>query len=135
MKKLLLPSLLCISACTNSESEPTHAAVASYLKQHANDPASYEAVRWGQPVPYTRKDSAAAAAELLSSEYDVLKETEDAERRAQVGNMAIKLEAITDTTRIGTRLTHAFRAKNKLGALVLDSAQFVVYRSGQVQPI
>jgi hypothetical protein len=42
--------------------------------------------------------------------------------------------SITDTTRIGTQLTHTYRAKNKLGALVLDSTPFVVYKNGQVVP-
>jgi hypothetical protein len=43
------------------------------------------------------------------------------------------LRAVTDTTRIGYLLTHAFRAKNKLGAVVLDSARFEVQANGQVR--
>ena len=43
------------------------------------------------------------------------------------------LRAITDTARVGYLVTHAFRAKNKLGALVLDSARFEVDTNGQVK--
>lgn len=135
MKKLLLLLLLSLAACSPNDSDPTHAAVTAYLQQHANDPAIYEAVRWGLPTAFTRRDSAAAAAEALSSQYDRTAAEGGTPQRAGLLNTAIRLEAITDTTRVGTRLTHAFRGRNKLGATVLDSAQFVVYRTGQVQAL
>ena len=36
---------------------------------------------------------------------------------------------------MGALPAHAYRTKNKLGALQLDSAQFVVYKNGRVQQI
>lgn len=44
-----------------------------------------------------------------------------------------KAKASTDTTRLGTVLTHAYRAKNKSGALELDSATFTILRTGKVE--
>jgi hypothetical protein len=44
----------------------------------------------------------------------------------------VVLERSKDSTRIGTVVSHAYRAKNKMGALVLDSARFLVTKNGQV---
>lgn len=135
MKKLLLLPLFSLAACSPTDSNTTHAAVTAYLRQHANEPASYEAVRWGGGTAFTRRDSAAAAAEVLSREYDRTAGDGRTEKRTQLIHTAIRLEAVTDTARVGTHLTHAYRGKNKLGATVLDSAQFVVYKNGQVQAL
>jgi hypothetical protein len=43
------------------------------------------------------------------------------------------LLAVSDTTRLGYLITHTFRAKNKMGGLVLDSARFEVQKNGQVR--
>jgi hypothetical protein len=137
MKKLLLVGLLTAgaAACSTADSDPTHAAVTAYLQKNLNDPASYEVARWGKYVRWTRQDSAGAAAERLEAEYDKSVGVLSDEQRAKISHSAILLGNVTDTTRIGTYLTHAYRAKNKLGATVLDSAQFVVYKNGQVQQL
>jgi hypothetical protein len=135
MKNLLFTALLLTSACTHSTSDLTHAAVTDHLKKNLNDPASYEAARWGKPVRFTRQDSAGIVSERLEAEYDKSVNILSDEQRAKISHSAIVLGNITDTTRVGTYLTHAYRAKNKLGALVLDSAQFVVYQNGKVQQL
>jgi hypothetical protein len=139
MKKLAFVFLMGVSitGCTGSiaDSEPQRTAIAAHLKKELNDPASYEGVRWGAPVHFTRQDSAAAAASKLSSEYTATEEQGRTSRRTYLIHTAIKLENVTDTTRVGVRLTHAYRAKNKLGAVVLDSAQFVVYSGGKVEQL
>lgn len=59
-------------------------------------------------------------------------------RRADsVMALSNKFAASIDTTRLGESISHAYRAKNKMGALVLDSAFFTVLKTGevQVQPI
>ena len=135
MKKLLCLPLLSLVACTATDSDPAHTAVSQYLKTHANDPASYEAVRWSGAAGYTRRDSAAAAAEKLFNKY---KDTQSEGRPSgelSIIKESLRLSKVTDTTRVGTLLTHAYRGKNKLGAIVLDSAQFVVYTNGQVQAL
>jgi hypothetical protein len=43
------------------------------------------------------------------------------------------LLAVKDTTRLGQLITHKFRAKNKMGGLVLDSARFEIQPNGQVR--
>jgi hypothetical protein len=133
MKPTYYAAILLLSACSTAPTAtPEQAAIAAYIKANTNDPASYEAVGWGKPIVFTRKDSATALANKLHTAYTA--STGNSEERAKLINDAIKLSAITDTTRIGTQLTHTYRAKNKLGALVLDSTQFVVYEDGQVVP-
>ena len=128
MKKLLLPVLLCASACTSSDTEPTHAAVTAYLRQHANDPASYEAVSWSPSAAFTRRDS-------LKAVLEPIMKTDYAAAQGGFVDKVLASPGFKDTARVGTRLTHAYRGKNKLGATVLDSAQFVVYNNGQVQAL
>ena len=123
MKKRLVFCLLAAAGCSAADSDPVHTAVSQYLKTHANDPASYEAVRWSGAVGYTRRDSLKAVLEpIMKTDY-----------AASQGGFVDKVLAspeFKDTTRVGTLLTHAYRGKNKLGATVLDSAQFVVYTNG-----
>jgi hypothetical protein len=42
---------------------------------------------------------------------------------------------VKDTTRLGTAIVHTYRAKDKAGKAVLDSASFVVYTSGKVEQL
>lgn len=131
MKSHLLALLLAVGAagCTAPDADPRHAAVTAYTKQHANDPASYESARWGKPLPFTRRDSVKA---ILAP---ILARPGYAASQGGFVDKMIASPAFTDTARVGTLLTHAYRAKNKLGATVLDSAQFVVYAGGQVQQL
>ena len=161
---LLAASALLLTACGGpTDSDPAHAAVTAYLKKNMNDPASYASARWGRPTVYRQRqaDSAAAAekqkvwrtlANHAGTAIDSLHEiklfpTSEALQKtsysAQVAAaradsllpIITKLAASTDTARLGTVLTHAYRGKNKLGAVVLDSAQFVVYKNGRVQQL
>ncbi|UOQ53056.1 hypothetical protein [Hymenobacter cellulosivorans] len=133
MKPLLPVLLLALLSCSTSPSLTIEQqTIEAYVKASANDPSSYEAVRWGKAAAYTRRDSAATAAAVLSARYSATANSPDIEGRAKLIKEAIRLENITDTTRIGTQLTHAYRGKNKVGALVLDSAHFVVYKPGKV---
>ncbi|GAA4021017.1 hypothetical protein GCM10022409_00760 [Hymenobacter glaciei] len=130
------------------------------MKTKLNDPASYEPVRWGTEKPWRKSDADLAAAATLEASYraqvmraeqglDSLrskavkrgsKMEDDIKRRMMAAaGKADKLEEIgqrlkesTDTTRVGTVVWHVYRSKNKLGALVLDSARFVVGKSGTV---
>ncbi len=127
---------LVLSGCASGDADPTHTAVSEYLKTHAKDPASYAAVRWGEGQAFTRKDSAAIAARILSKEYDKMLTVTAYQygKHNELITKALKLEAVTDTTRVGTLLLHAYRSKNNRGAVVLDSACFVVYENGEVTP-
>lgn len=131
MKHLLLAALLAatVASCAAPDADPTRVAVASYVKQNTNDPTSYASARWGKPQRFTRRDSVKAVLAPIMAQPGYA---------ASQGGFVDKLlasHAFTDTTRVGTQLTHSYRAKNKLGATVLDSAQFVVYRNGRVQQL
>ncbi|TGE08755.1 hypothetical protein [Hymenobacter fodinae] len=137
-------------------------AVTSFLKKNANDPESYEPVRWSKPLVWTQEDenklqvpalldSSRRMKEKEALMYDLAKNAAErgfpdakkysaeweafSNKRIAVLKAAKELQEKKDTTAVGKILIHAFRAKNKMGALVLDSAQFVVFKNGQVKVI
>lgn len=127
MKYLL--TILCLavlaSACSSSPSlTPSQQKVEAYLKKTLDDPASYQPARWGKESPIRRSDSLSyvAMARFASSDEDTR-------------NSGLELTELAkkDTlTVVGTMLIHTFRAKNKLGGTVLDSARFVIGKTGAV---
>lgn len=161
MKKLLLLALL--AGCTSAPAEdPTHKAIAALLQKNMNDPASYQPARWSKPEPWTVGDSISADLYILKSrlhqnkeltktdsihlasisrltnDQDLLKPTTArlAEWRRERDSLRQAIHAVPaarDTARLGYYLTHSFRAKNKLGALVLDSVEFYVDKAGRVK--
>jgi hypothetical protein len=54
-------------------------------------------------------------------------------REDSIRRLYNKAKTSTDTTRLGTVVVHAYRAKNKLGAFQLHSATFTVLKTGEVQ--
>jgi hypothetical protein len=161
MKKYLLLTLL--AACTSTLAEnPTHKAISALLLKNMNDPTSYQPVRWGKPEAWTVSDSISAHAFLLKNllhtnnlatiadstslqQYSKLPYAQKylvgqrvslpkhRHQRDSLRSALAHLPAATDTTRLGYYITHAFRAKNKLGALVLDSVEFYVDKAGRVK--
>jgi hypothetical protein len=154
MKKLLLFCLLA-TACTSSPTlTASQLAVVAYLKKSLDDPSSYQPLRWGKPVPYLRtqaereefgqlmatykiqQDSVVDYIRGEASEAEVarLKATADAimQRAEPLGKRIDNAEAAKDSASIGVVVPHTFRAKNKMGALVLDSARFIVPHTGAV---
>ena len=127
MKYLLAFGCLAVlaSACSSSPSlTPAQQKVEAYLKKTLDDPASYQPAHWGKETPITRADSLnyIAMGRFASSDED----TRDS-------GIALVEQAKKDTVTVaGTMLIHAFRAKNKLGGTVLDSARFVVGKLGAV---
>jgi hypothetical protein len=158
--KLLLPFLLLLAGCS-TDSDPMHAAVSGYIKKNLGEPDSYSAVRWGEVVSFQQKEVDAENAAFERLEYhnqlNIAKTHTDSyarlveigtdrkvlattkhradvylHRADSVSKLMAKLEASTDTTRLGKAVWHAFRAKNKTGALVLDSALFIVFNDGKI---
>lgn len=144
--------------------DPTQAAVTGYLKKTLDDPASYQPAHWSKPMPWQQKDVDRLEAREASKKADISiyymrKETDRSVRMIRMGASKTQMKPFdahfnelekevkqfqrledsllnsTNRTQLGTRITHAFRAKNKMGALVLDSAQFVVYKDGTVKPL
>jgi hypothetical protein len=106
MKMLLLGNMLLagtlgLTSCAwlYADRNPTHVAIVAYLKESLNDPASYESVGWGSEGYGTRRDSAVMAAKKLREEYAKT-------GSASLIKQALALQAITDTTPVGTRLDH-----------------------------
>jgi hypothetical protein len=106
MKYLSCGLLLLLSACSLAlPPPPEQLAIIKYLKQNTPNLANYEALRWSTPVAYTRSDSLARAHVVGQRE---------------------------DTTRLGTQLFHPYRHITETGAVVEDSAHFLLTRSGKV---
>lgn len=161
MKKLLLASLLLnLAACSgpaetkavaeSPKADPTHEAVTAYLKKTLDDPASYQPAAWSKATAFQQRDAdvllaqdaaekgkiafqSAKRAAGSSSAYGKKLFDESAADAKHFQHLEDSLLHTTDTTKVGQVITHTYRAKNKMGALQLDSAQFIVYKNGQVK--
>ena len=137
-------------------------AVATYLKANAAKFPGYEPVRWGRPAVYTRQSEAAIKGVVAMKAFDdalVPRNQALANYKASLArhDPAARTEAIKgvygaankhndsllviansfigvkDTTRLGMQLAHTYRHQNKAGAVVLDSASFLVHPGGRVE--
>ena len=137
-------------------------AVAAYIKANGAEFPGYEPVRWGSPTPYTRQSEAAIKGVVAMKVFDdalVPRNQALANYKASLARhdpaartkaiMAVYGKAnkyndsllviansfigVKDTTRLGTQLAHTYRHQNKAGAMVLDSASFVVHSGGRVE--
>lgn len=159
---LLFISPALFAACSSSSLSPPQQAVSDYLKKSLDDPASYAPVRWGAARPWRQRQADSVLAQALyrqwkpnadhaqsfmdstSALYRLFGEDTLAQRQAMRSAQAAAERAdklLPDMQRlakskalavVGVCFTHAFRAKNKMGALVLDSARFIVSKSGEV---
>ncbi|QDA59039.1 hypothetical protein [Hymenobacter jejuensis] len=155
--------LLGVACSKPGPDDAAHDAVGRYVKTNLPDPESYEVVRFGRSTSFTRQDSAAHEATLLHDHLPYLEaaearaleqykkagesnkassffETEKAYKKATEAKLQAQrdekaLTMVRDTTRLGTLFMHTYKAKNKSGAAVVDSAQFLVYKNGAVETL
>jgi hypothetical protein len=167
MKNLLLLSglLLSLSGCVSpSVPNPAHQAISTVLQKELGDSAMYQPVRWGEPQPCTRGDSAVIRAYILGQHlttFNTFIKSDSTKLIAQgklskpqetlksintrlafcrylrdsVSQLARALPALNDTTRLGYYIKHAFKFRNITGAFVLDSAEFYVDKHGKVRMV
>lgn len=132
------------------------------MRKTLDDPTSYQSVRWGKQEPFQQREIDAENAEAEGLVFDQqlalakiqtesmarLNEIEGVSnavfsrpkkamrvylhRADSVKEVQARLAASTDTTQLGQSIRHTFRAKNKMGAMVLDSARFIVLKSGAI---
>ena len=162
MKTLLPIFCLAVlaSACS-SPADPTQAAVGAYLRKTLDDPASYAPVRFGAATPWRQRDADTTAATgrvpawataarayqaqadsvnqlaRLGADEDVFnayvrKSKAAASKTDSLSAIILTLKVSKNPAVLGQLIRHTFRAKNKLGAVVLDSARFVVLNTGAV---
>jgi hypothetical protein len=130
MRIFLLGALLSATACspastkTEAVANPQHTAVESYLRKTLDDPASYQPAHWSKPEQLTRLDSARIVALALFATNN--------EDDTDQGLALVKSVGADSLKPAGSTFIHAFRAKNKMGATVLDSARFIVSPAGKV---
>lgn len=138
--------------------------VAAYIRANAAAFPSYEPVRWGAPAAYTKMSEAAIKGVVAMQAFDDAltprnkaladykasvarhdKPARTAAIMARYGKankyndsllaIANGFIGVRDSTRLGTQIGHTYRAKNPAGAVVLDSATFVVYPGGKVEQL
>ena len=138
MKPLCLPlALLLLTACAHpSEQQQAQDLVREYLHHELHDPASYEPGAF-EVAGYSRADSARgmrrhsmtkAAGDTDASSISVEEVRELAARaNSRVAQSGSLRKYMGDTTRVGWRVTHDYRAKNKLNALTKYRQTFIVY--------
>lgn len=139
-------------------------AVQTYIRANTSAFPAYEPVRWGVPTVYTKEKEAAIKGVVAMQIFDdalVPRNKALADYKASLARhdapaktaaimarygkankyndslllIANSFIGVKDTTRLGTELVHTYRAKNRAGALVLDSATFVVYPTGKVEQL
>ncbi len=150
------------AADETATADPLHQAVSDYIRDNAAAFPNYEPVRWGRPTAFTKMSEAAikgmgamqafddalmprnqaladykaavarheppARVEAIKARYSKANKHNDSLLVIANGFIGIK-----DDTRLGTQIVHAYRAKNKSGAVALDSATFVLYPGGKVE--
>lgn len=161
MKRLLFASLALLAACNQAPSlSPEQAQVEAFIKKQADDPASYQSVRWGKMKRWQQQDLDSMQALVYAEREQGARETvkENEKQNQTYRGLGIKLDTFSlrmqrrdkaaiqiaqkkkeelqasqDTTYRGTSLWHTFRLKNKFGALVLDSANFLLHPDGKIE--
>jgi hypothetical protein len=123
---ILIAALLAsLASCSNGNSEATastnaskntdEAAISAQLQKDLDDPASYQPVSFQLDDPWTKRDSVELA-QMIAGDKTTLTKYAQADSAQPAGH----------------RYQHKYRAKNKMGALVLSDATAVVYPGGRV---
>ncbi|MGI4734731.1 MAG: hypothetical protein ACRYG7_06075 [Janthinobacterium lividum] len=149
---------------TAAITDTTQQAITTYIKANSTTFTNYEPVSWGRPTPYTKMSEAAIKGVVAMQIFDnalVPRNKALAEYKASLARhdapaktaaimarygkankyndslllIANSFIGVKDTTRLGTQVVHAYRAKNNAGAMALDSATFVVYPTGKVEQL
>ncbi len=152
------------AAKDGTPADSSQRAVVAFMHTNGTEFPGYEPVSWGKPAIYTRQSEAAIKGVVAMKAFDDAlvprnqalanykaslarhdppartKVIEAVYGKANKHNDSLLVIAnsfigVTDTTRLGTELVHRFRFKNKTGAVVLDSATFVVYPTGKVEQL
>jgi hypothetical protein len=147
MKLLLLAALSLLVACSDPTAstekaatvqapkiDPTHQAVSAYLHKTLDDPASYQPAEWGKAEVWTKAQEAQSEQDLVG----VLSKLAWKENRLlaadSLAKIAAELRQITDTSRVGLRISHRYRKRDARGTLVFDSVTLLVSPTGKVLP-
>ncbi|SHJ76749.1 hypothetical protein SAMN02745146_0119 [Hymenobacter daecheongensis DSM 21074] len=119
MKFPALCFLLLLTLCAGCQpglEKEAKSAVSEYASDRLDEPRDYRAGRFVLR-PYTRRDSVAYAATLIST--------------ADSSSITRPVKQ-PDSVRIGTFVHHAFQEQTKTGRVTRDSGDFVVYPNREV---
>lgn len=130
-------TFLLLTACAHrSEQQQAQDLVREYLQKELPDPGSYEPGAF-EVAGYSRADSARGmmrhsmteAAGVTDASSISVEEVRQLAARAKSGvaQSGSLRNYMGDTTRVGWRVTHDYRAKNKVNALTKYRQTFIVY--------
>jgi hypothetical protein len=159
MKKsiLLLTILFALNSCNKNPQKIAEDNIAKYLAKHLNDPKSYQPDSFGKldsifssfydtkegielMTAYgdLGKDMREVQSKIYSaksiSDLDKIEEQEKifSEKRDSISELMDEKELKYKGNLTGFRTTHSYRAKNKMGALVLEENAFLLDKDLEV---
>jgi hypothetical protein len=128
MKYLIVALIVLFFSCKHSNEERAKSAVKEFIKQNVNDPSSYQPGEFSiEPVTVEipeHKRQLDSLIKLMASGKITPRELSEQD--------SILSKKYEDKMLSGWNITHAYRTKNKLGALVGEEADFFVDREYHV---
>lgn len=148
MKKLLIVlfSIFILISCSKSPEKQAKENVEKYIKAKLDDPKSYESVNFGKlDSTFSLFDESKEGIELQQQDEKYSQRMSELSAEIDIADNISELDKIIEETKIisqkrkdltdtifsrsiaysgkfcGYKIKHSFRAKNKMGALVLDS--------------
>ncbi|WP_324680533.1 hypothetical protein [Hymenobacter sp. GOD-10R] len=138
--------------CNRSSEENVKAEVGDFMREQLADPTSYQPLSYTYRA-YTRVDSltrhqaaleqlrdakldsglAISAQHEVSDQEIMVEQARFSREAAALTEQMVQLAGFGDTTRIATRVEHAFRAKNQAGTPIKSKESLLVYPNGVVQ--
>ena len=164
MNRATFALLLLAAGCQKSlQMTPDQKAISDYVKANINAPATYEPIRWRYVRLWKQVHVDSIAAVPVGEKEQLARQgMEDAERKLKAMTVqglskrelapyqrtyderlkeVLLYSRIHDSlansmnhTRLGVIFVHTYRAKNKQGKVVVDSARFLVTPAGNVSP-
>jgi hypothetical protein len=152
MKKLVLAvsASIILFSCSKSLDKQAQSNIAEYLKTNMDDPSSYESIEFGKLDTLHSSFSDTKEGIKLNMEEDKLKQQSDdlsnkldlpdltmkdlksidsenekiTNRRKEINNILMDKVLTYKGEVNGYSMTHKFRGKNKLGAIILNEMRF-----------
>jgi hypothetical protein len=153
MKKIILVLVVALAlfSCSKSPEKETQGNIVEYLKANMDDPSSYENVSFGKLDTLhstyleskegiqlkIKEEKLASKMQLLSDEIDntesiprlneIQKESDKiTKERKDISDILEKKSIGYKGAVTGFSMTHKFRGKNKLGAVILTEKRFLL---------
>jgi hypothetical protein len=138
MKRILFLffAVFALMACSQkTPQQKAEAAVKQYLQKNMDDPSSYEPVEFGKlDSAYSTLEDDSAYIAMNAEIAGIYPETiADINKKTALQNNLTKYISSYKNKWTGYTITHKARAKNKLGALVMENLKFTLDKNFNVK--